>query len=110
MELPNHEQIIQAITNLQEVCVEFSSKEDGGAILTRRCAPMDFGPSRSAHDQTPRYHFWDFDSDSGASHTLSLPATQIMSVEVLESNFDPSSFVSWKTRWIVARSTWGIYN
>lgn len=110
MELPNHGEIIQAINDLREVRVEFQSKEDGGAILSRSCAPMDYGPSRRASDKTPRYHFWDFESDSGANHTLSLLASQITSVEVLDTSFDPASFVSWDPNWFVARTTWGSSN
>jgi hypothetical protein len=110
MELHNHDEIIQAINDRNEVRVEFPSKEDGGAILSRVCAPMDFGPGRRVNDQTPRYHFWDLESDSGVNHTLSLMATQITSVEVLRSSFDPSSFVSWDPKWIVARTTWGEFN
>lgn len=39
----------------------------------------------------------DFESDSGRNHNLSLLASQITSVEVLGSPFDPSSFVTWDT-------------
>jgi len=110
MELPNHDEIIQAINDLHEVRVEFRSKEDGGAILSRICAPMDYGPGRRAIDQTPRYHFWDLESDSGVSHTLSLLASQITSVEVLNSSFDPASFVTWPANWFIDRTTWGNSN
>lgn len=110
MELSNHGEIVEAINDLREVRVEFRSKEDGGAILSRICAPMDYGPSGRARDKTPRYHFWDFESDSGSTHTLSLPASQITSVEVLGSSFDPSSFVSWNPNWFVVRTTWGDFN
>jgi hypothetical protein len=113
MELPNHDDIIQAIADLREVRVTWPSKEDGGTIQSRRCAPMDYGPSRRAHDQTPRYHFWDFESDSGRSHNLSLMAAQITSVEVLDTTFDPSSFVTWDTRsspWFVIRTSWANSN
>lgn len=112
MELSNHDGIIQAIHDLREVRVTWPSQDDGGAVQSRRCAPMDFGPSRRAHDQTPRYHFWDFESDSGASHTLSLLASQITVVEVLDSTFDPS-FVTWDTDrspWFVARASWATSN
>ncbi|MEA1263837.1 hypothetical protein MicroSTF_12420 [Microbacterium sp. STF-2] len=110
MQLPNHDDIIHAIEHRREVRVRFHSKEDGGVALTRDCAPMDYAASRRAHDQTPRYHFWDFDSDSGKPHVLSLPATQIHSVEVLDSVFDPEAFVTWPTSWAVPRTTWGTVN
>lgn len=111
--LPNHGDFVQAIGDLREVRVSWRSQEDGGAALNRRCAPMDYGPSRRARDQTPRYHFWDFESDSGSNHTLSLLASQITRVEVLNTAFSPSAFVTWDTnrsRWFTARTSWGIYN
>lgn len=113
MMLPNHDEIIQAILDRREVRVTWPSQDDGGAIQSRRCAVMDFGFSRRFHDQNPRYHFWDFESDSGASHNLSLLASQITHVEVLASTFDPADFVTWDTnrsRWHVDRTSWGSFN
>ncbi len=110
MQLINHDAILEAIESRREALVTFRSKEDGGAILARRCAPMDYGPSRRAHDKTPRYHFWDWESDSPSTHTLSLLATQIVSVEVLDSDFDPASFIPGTPNWFVERTTWEPFN
>ena len=110
MQLPNHSDFIDAIHALREVKVSFHSKEDDGRLLDRRCAPMDFAPRVRAKDRTPVYHFWDFESDSGTNHVLSLPAKQIVEVQVLESTFDPTDFVTWGTNWAVARSSWGAAN
>lgn len=110
MQLDNHDQIIQAIHDRHEVEVTFRSKEDFGAVLTRRCAPMDYGPSRRYRDQTPRYHFMDFESDTGNAHPLVLQPELILGVEVLDSTFDPASFVTWPTSWSIERSTWGKFN
>lgn len=113
MTLPNHHEFLEAISSLQEVRLTWRSKDDGGTLQTRKCAPMDYGPGRRAHDQTPRYHFWDFESDSGRNHVLSLLPSQIVSVEIVESTFDPSSFVTWdltKSPWFVPRTTWGASN
>lgn len=108
--LSHHDEVIQAIHDLREVRVTFVSKDDDGAQLTRRCAPMDYGPARSMKVPEDRYHFWDFESDSGANHVLSLPDTQVVSVDVLPSTFDPSTFVTWATSWHVARTSWGDFN
>lgn len=108
--LPNHGEVIAAIHDLHEVQVKFISKDDGGAQLTRRCAPMDYGPARSMKVPEDRYHFWDFECDSGANHVLPLPDAQLVSVEVLSSTFDPSSFVTWNTNWHISRSSWGAFN
>lgn len=111
--LPNHDEVIEAIHTLHEVQVTWPSAEDAGATITRRCAPMDFAPSRTAHDKTPRYHFWDLESDSGKNHTVPLLASKITSVEVLDSTFDPAEFVTWdleRSPWTIGRTTWGEYN
>ncbi|GAB3067703.1 hypothetical protein [Nocardioides zeae] len=113
MKLANHEDIVQAIHDCREVVVEWRSQDDGGTIQRRRCAPMDYALSRRFHDQAPRYHFFDFESDSGWNHPLSLLSSQIERVEVLESTFDPAMFVTWDTRrspWVLPRSTWGDHN
>jgi hypothetical protein len=106
----DHSEFLRAISELHEVQVRFISAEDDGATLVRRCAPMDYGPSSRAEDKSARYHFMDFDSDSGKSHTLSLLPEKISGFEVLETHFDPASFVTWKPKWLVARTTWGRFN
>ncbi len=108
--LPNHEEILRAIHEKREVSVTWPSKDDGGSLQTRRCAPMDYAPARISSKGENRYHFWDFESDSGKNHNLSLTAEQISSVEVLETSFDPADFVSWTTKWSVARTSWGDFN
>ena len=110
MQQHDHEVFIRAIEDRREVTVRFRSKEDGGVALTRRCAPMDYAPSTRARDKTPRYHFWDFESDSGSNHTLSLPAEQIHSIEGLDSTFDPADFVTWAPMWTIPRATWEQFN
>lgn len=105
--LPNHDEILGAIEDRAEVQVTFLSKDDGLAQISRRCAPMDYGPARSMTVPEDRYHFWDFESDSGKNHVLTLPDEQIISVEILPSSFDPAEFVSWPPNWHVARSSWG---
>lgn len=110
--LPNHDDVVGAIEALRQVRVTWPSQDDGGSIQTRLCAPMDYGPSRRALSQPSRYHFWDFESDSGKNHTLSLRADQIVSVEVLDSTFDPSDFATWDvgaSAWFTPRTTWGAH-
>lgn len=108
--LANHDSIMQAIEDLNEVLVTFVSKDDGLSELSRRCAPMDYGPARSMRVPEDRYHFWDFESDSGRNHVLSLPAAQILSVEILPTSFDPATFVTWAPNWHVPRTSWGTFN
>lgn len=103
----DHEVFIAAIEGRKRVRLTFVSKEDGGRQLVRHCAPMDYGPGRVAKSPDPRYHLWDFDSDSSSGpHTLSLLAPQIVSMVETDQDFDPAEFVSWEPRWHHVRD-WG---
>lgn len=104
------EQFIQAIRDKRKIRITFYSKEDVN-FLTRKCAPMDYGPSRHAKLKNERFHLWDYESDT-QTHTLSLNPNQISSLEVLEETFDPSEFITWNTKkspWSLKRN-WGIYS
>ena len=106
----DHQEFIDAINNKQKVLLKFDSKEDGHA-LERKCAPMDYGPSRRAHDKKDRYHLWDYESDT-EQHVLSLLENQIISIEKLDEEFDPGEFITWdlnKSPWFYPRD-WGIYS
>ena len=101
---------IAAIRAKKKVRVTFFSKEDRG-ILVRKCAPMDYGPSRKTKAKGDRYHVWDYESDA-KEHSLSLKPGQIQRIEILEESFEPSEFVTWdigQTPWFVSRD-WGIYS
>lgn len=101
------DEFVGAIRSKKKVRLTFFSKEDGKR-LTRVCAPMDYGPSKRAHDKSDRFHFWDYESDT-RSHTLSLKRDQIVGIEVLADAFEPSDFVTWKANWIVPRD-WGAFS
>ncbi len=103
----DHDTFMRGIKGMRKIRLTFFSKEDRGQLV-RTCAPMDFGPSRRAKDKSDRYHLWDFESDT-RNHTLGLPPTQIVSMELLSETFDPSDFVTWDVKaspWFVARD-WG---
>lgn len=107
---PDHEHFIAGINTQQRITLRFYSKEDGGQLV-RTCAPMDYGPSRRAHDKSDRYHFWDYDSDT-AKHTLSLLPSQIIQMEPMQDRFNPAEFITWNvgnSPWFFARD-WGIYS
>ena len=104
------DRFIQAIQERRKVRLTFFSKEDGRP-LTRLCAPMDYGPSRRAHDKSDRYHLWDYESDTGR-HTLSLNPDQVQDIACLDDYFDPAEFITWSTTdspWFVSRD-WGPYS
>lgn len=98
---------LAAIHSMTKLAVTFHSKQDGMA-LRRVCAPMDFGPSRRARDQSDRFHLWDYESDE-APHVLSLRIEQVMGMETLVESFDPGEFVTWSPQWIVTRN-WGTFS
>jgi hypothetical protein len=105
-----NDKFIQAIRDKRKVRVTFYSKEDGG-LLTRKCAPMDYGPSRHAKQQNDRFHLWDYESDT-ERHSLQLNPEQISKLEVLDEIFDPSEFITWDTTenpWFIPRD-WGQYS
>jgi len=101
---------IGAIQAKKKIRVEFYSKEDSGSLV-RKCAPMDYGPSRGAEQKNDRFHMWDYESDKGP-HTLSLNPNQIHKLEILDELFDPSEFITWdvkKSPWFIKRN-WGVYS
>ena len=104
------DEFIRAIHAKKKVRVTFFSREDHN-VLIRKCAPMDFGPSRRTKVKNHRYHFWDYESDT-KTHTLSLNPDQIQKIEVLDETFDPSEFITWNTKrlpWYVKRD-WGTFS
>lgn len=96
-----------AIHSKNKIELTFNSKEDKCPIK-RLCAPMDFGPSRRAHDKSDRFHLWDYESDT-KNHVLSLLPEQVISMKVIEKNFDPQEFITWKVDWFTPRD-WGEYS
>ncbi len=96
---------INAIHRKRIVKVTFSSKEKG--VITRRCVPFDFGPSKRYKDGRDRFHFYDLDSPEG-KHNLSILPEQLISIEILEQSFDPQIYVTWSpVSWFVERD-WGL--
>jgi len=100
-------QFIEAIQNKTKVNLTFYSKEDD-CNLTRLCAPMDYGPSRRAHNKSDRFHLWDYESDK-RNHTLSLLPEQIVNMEFTAEEFNPSEFITWPANWFVTRD-WGEFS
>lgn len=101
------EQFKWAIRFKRMVDVEFYSKEDD-RWLSRRCAPLDYGPSSHAREKSDRFHLWDTSSDE-KPHVLSLLPAQIRWMDILAETFDPHTIVTWNTTkspWTVPRN-WG---
>lgn len=106
----DHVSFMASLTQKRRVRLVFHSKEDA-TDLARTCAPLDYGPSRQAHDKAPRYHFWDYDSDQ-APHPLSLLPAQIVLIEGTTDAFDPGEFITWDMNerpWFTPRD-WGTFS
>ena len=101
------EVFIKAIKVKKKVKLRFFSKKDS-AVVIRKCAPMDFGPSRRFHDNIDRFHLWDYEGEGGP-HTMSIDPRNIISLEVLEESFEPKEFVKWPPNWLVERD-WGDFS
>jgi len=106
----DHEIFLATLHEKRIVILRFYSKEDKSSII-RACAPMDFGPSRRAKEQSNRYHFWDYDSDTGR-HPLSLLPEQVIEIQDAYNSFDPAEFVTWNiltSPWFLERN-WGKFS
>jgi len=103
----NHKEFISAIHKKRKILLTFYSKEDK-CNLKRKCAPLDFGPSRKAKIKIPKYWFWDYESDK-RPHPLGLKKNQIKEFEVLTETFDPSKFINWRPNWFIKRD-WGKFS
>lgn len=101
-----YQEFFSALQSTNLVELTFNSKEKGE--LTRKAAPMDFGPwARSSSDEV-RYHFIDLDSDSRA-HPLSITPDQVICINELEEKFSPEKLVHWQPNWHCTRD-WGDYS
>lgn len=101
------ETFLESILTKKKVMLTFYSKEDQQP-LTRKCAPMDYGPSRRAKDKSDRFHLWDYESDK-KNHVLSLLPSQIIEIRALDESFEPSEFITWNCNWFFPRD-WGKYS
>ncbi|WP_419892075.1 hypothetical protein [Paenibacillus xylanexedens] len=97
---------LQAINEKRKIMVTFFSNEDGHS-LKRLCAPFDYGPSNKYKVKSPRYHMYDYTSDSG-SHVLSILPGQLKEILLTDEYFNPLDLVTWNNpKWHVQRN-WGI--
>ncbi|MEO9571087.1 MAG: hypothetical protein ABJH82_09620 [Polaribacter sp.] len=96
----------EAINSKLVVNMTFNSVKKG--VLTRRCVPFDYGPSRRFRDKSQRYHFLVLDGPEGR-HNLSILPIQIVKIELTDVHFEPSKFIKWKPKWFIKRN-WGVYS
>ena len=98
---------IEAIHARKKVRIRFFSK-GGGTYITRTCAPMDYGRSRTALDFRNKFHILDCESGD-KPNPIALDRSHIEELLVLEEMFNPAEFVTWDltvSPWLVKRD-WG---
>jgi hypothetical protein len=93
--IPNHADFIQSIQDHKKLVIEYYSSADSG-VLSRVCAPMDYGPGFESKDGIHRYWVWDYAGSPGVQ-ILGLVSQQIVSVKVTGEEFDPSQLAGVST-------------
>lgn len=95
-------EFVDAIRDKKRVKVIFYSQEEK-RFLVRVCAPIDYGMDAgvsATSSGAERLNFWDYEGakegqNAGqATHTLSLRADQVRSMNVLDEFFDPNELVA----------------
>ncbi len=106
--MTNHEKFLQSIQDKKYLSVRFNSNEKGD--IERKCVPFDFGPNKkkNSSDLSNRYHFWNISSPDGP-HNLPLLPSQIISIELLDEQFEPGDYVTWVPNWTLKRD-WGPFS
>ncbi len=101
------ENFVNSIHGKKKVRITYYSKKDEANTI-RTCAPLDIGPHSRYPDKGDYFHFWDFDG-SEKPHVVPKKEEDIIKIEVLSEEFDPSEFITWETNWTISRD-WGQYS
>ena len=90
---------VAAIAQRKIVAVEFHAKS-GKGLLSRKCCPLDIGPSQRAKTKTTKFHFWDTEN----KHVISLDGNQIVRLSATDESFNPKEVVTWPAKWHIGRN------
>jgi len=88
----SHQVFVDALHAKRRLVVEFRDKT--GRMVTRTCAPLDYGPLRGATEQTDRYQLWDLEGRRKPLNITLLDA-DVASFRVLDETFDPAEIITW---------------
>ena len=99
-----HQVFLDAIAGKQRLTVKFSRAKEG-RVVTRVCAPLDYGPLRGGLDAEPRYQLWDLE---GRRKPLNIQLTEaeLLSIAPTGETFDPAEIITWSFKagaWAIAR-------
>ncbi|AUC16589.1 hypothetical protein BTO06_16170 [Tenacibaculum sp. SZ-18] len=92
----------------EKLMVRVTYVTNDSRVLTRKCIPFDFGPSKRFMDKSYRYHFLDLDSPRGR-HPLPLLPNRLVKLELTNTSFNPANYINWKPNWYFKRN-WGKYS
>jgi len=99
--ISGHAHFIEAIRDKNLVRISFYSLPDAGTI-DRECMPLDYGPPLGSTDGLNLYWIWDPANTAGAN-PLGLSPDQIVSMQVLGTNFDPNQLPLGTRPWSITR-------
>lgn len=88
----DHQVFVDALVAKKRLSVHFRDKE--GRMVTRICAPLDFGPLRGATEQDDRYQLWNLEGRRKPLN-IALREVDVESFTALEETFDPASIITW---------------
>ena len=90
-----HDVFVKAIHDKKKVMFTFFSEEDG-CVITRKCAPYDYGVLKKIKDGLPRYCLWDYQGKK-RPHPIREKVADVRDIQATDETFDPKEFVTWDT-------------
>jgi len=92
------ERFLQAQQSKHKIRITFHPKTDQH-VLMRICAPLEYGPGKVDHSD--QLHVWEYYEDGAGGHLLSLKPEQVVRLDILNEEFDPTDF------WGFINRDWG---
>lgn len=105
----DHQVFVDALVAKKRLAVHFRDKE--GRMVTRTCAPLDYGPLRGATEQDDRYQLWDLEGRRKPLN-ITIRDVDVESFTVLDETFDPADIITWAFKpkaWRLPRD-WGQFS
>lgn len=99
----DHDIFIQGIQQKKRLKMSFFSRKNLQNMV-RQCAPLHYSKGQVEGDDLDCYYIWDFEAAKG-SRFLSLPPSQIDTMELAEDTFNVEDFSN--RRKVTSKSTKG---
>ena len=87
-----HQVFVDALFAKKRLSVQFRDRT--GQVVTRVCAPLDYGPLRGATDQADRYQLWDLEAKR-KPFNITLYEDEVIDFTALDEGFDPAAIITW---------------